>query len=142
MGSVLARLFRPDRQDFWIRLQLSYEELTHQSALVKCHFGEGPILCHLSLNWTLYLLLSTRVKLADTVEENFGKLQGRREAWNFYRAACETFLFDRNLFLTPDFENNASSELLRIQEVDSNETGQQMLQLYLPGSQENYMQTL
>ena len=42
MGSVLARLFRPDPQDFWIRLQLSYEELTHQAALVNCHFGEGP----------------------------------------------------------------------------------------------------
>ena len=29
------------------------------------------------------------------------------------------FLFDQNLFLTPDFENNASSELFRVQEMGS-----------------------
>ena len=103
MGSVLARLFRPDPQDFWIRLskpvldnyfesvQLSDEELIHQAALVNFHFEEDPTLPPESqldfvAQFKLYVLVSTRVKLADIVEENFEKLGGRKEAWNFYRA--------------------------------------------------------
>ena len=109
MGSVLARLFRPDPQEVWIRLskpvldkyfqsvQLSDEELIHQAALVNFHFEEDPTLPPESqidfvAQFKLYLLLSTRVKLADIVEENFEQLGGRKEAWNFYRVTCETFL--------------------------------------------------
>ena len=56
MGSVLARLFRPDPQDVWIKLskpvldkyfesvQLSDEKLIHQAALVNFHFEEDPTL--------------------------------------------------------------------------------------------------
>ena len=52
MGSVLARLFRPDPQDVWIKLskpvldkyfesvQLSDEKLIHQAALVNFHLEE------------------------------------------------------------------------------------------------------
>ena len=109
MGSVLTRLFRPDPQDFWIRLskpvldkyfqsvQLSDEELIHQAASVNFHFEEDSTLPPESqldfvAQFKLYLLLSTRVKLADIVEENFEELGGRKEAWNFYRVTRETFL--------------------------------------------------
>ena len=88
MGSVLARLFRPDPQDVWIKLskpvldkyfesvQLSDEKLIHQAALVNFHFEEDPTLppaAQLDFveQFKLYLLLSARVKLADIVEKNF-----------------------------------------------------------------------
>ena len=109
MGSVLARLFRPDPQEVWIKLskpvldkyfesvQLSDEKLIHQAALVNFHFEEDPTLppaaqSDFVAQFKLYLLLSARVKLADIVEKNFGRLGGRREAWNFYRSTVETFL--------------------------------------------------
>ena len=109
MGSVFTRLFRPDPQEVWIRLskplldkyfqtvQLSEEDLVHQAALINFHFQEDPTLppeaqLDFVAQFKLYLLLSTRVKLADIVENNFEKLGGRREAWNFYRTTCETFL--------------------------------------------------
>ena len=88
MGSVLARLFRPDPQDVWIKLskpvldkyfesvQLSDEKLIHQAALVNFHFEEDPTLppaAQLDFveQFKLYLLLSARVQLADIVEKNF-----------------------------------------------------------------------
>ena len=109
MGSVFTRLLRPDPQEVWIRLskplldkyfqtvQLSEEDLIHQAALINFHFQEDPTLppeaqLDFVAQFKLYLLLSTRVKLADIVEKNFEKLGGRREAWNFYRTTCETFL--------------------------------------------------
>lgn len=106
MGSVLARLFRPDPRDLWIKLskpvldkyfksvQLSDEELIHQAALVNFHFEEDPTLppeaqLDFVAQFKLYLLLAARVELADIVEKDF---RGTREAWNFYRSTVETFL--------------------------------------------------
>ena len=59
------------------------------------------------------------------------------------------FLFAQNLFLTPDFENRLRVNFSEYRRWIPKETlyeivatGQQMQQLYLPGFQENCMQTL
>ena len=110
MGSVLARLFStwPTRsldqtfqtcsgQVLWVSSTFwrevdppgSFGQLSLWGRLLLC-----PPAAQLDFvaQFKLYLLLSARVKLADIVEKNFGRLGGRREAWNFYRSTVETFL--------------------------------------------------
>ena len=157
MGSVLARLFRPDPQDVWIKLskpvldkyfesvQLSDEKLIHQAALVNFHFEEDPTLppaAQLDFveQFKLYLLLSARVQLADIAEKNFGRLGGRREAWNFH------ILFIPSHTRDFDCEEDDSSELSDYRRWVPKETfvstllsGQQVEQLYVPGTKEPHI---
>lgn len=107
MGSVLARLFRPDPQEVRIRLSklvldrcFHLVQLSAKDVLIRQLVSTSTLrkiqLCHQKLNFVakfkLFLLLSRSAKLAAIVEETFESLGGRKEAWNFCRVKCETFL--------------------------------------------------
>ena len=156
MGSVLARLFRPDPQDVWIKLskpvldkyfgsvQLSDEKLIHQAALVNFRFEEDPTLppaaqLDFVAQFKLYLLLSARVELAkgsvELLSVHCGDFLGST-AFPSFHSLLQTLIVKKMLRLNfSDYRRWIPKQTF----YNIVASGQQLEQLYAPGTKEPHI---